>query len=181
MASITIPWNDGPGNIVLTLTSAQGNQTVTVTSDTDCIYHQRQQRVTFVVKDGAIHNDVGTADGHQIRTASGNTIRTLDNSMKVTVMVSVVTPPFSTLFVLSMVTNSGLPACVTARTTSSQLAALNVIFVLRAFRPVLSAPAVTLTVSLPLPDVLLGTSHCAYAIILIYLICHSKSVEVSMV
>ena len=88
MASITIPWNDGPGNIVLTLTSAQGNQTVTVTSDTDCIYHQRQQRVTFVVKDGAIHNDVGTADGHQIRTASGNTIRTLDNSMKVTVMVT---------------------------------------------------------------------------------------------
>ena len=88
MASITIPWNDGPGNIVLTLTSAQGNQTVTVTSDTDCIYHQRQQRVTFGVKDGAIHNDVGTADGHQIRTASGNTIRTLDNSMKVTVMVT---------------------------------------------------------------------------------------------
>ena len=88
MASITIPWNDGPGNIVLTYTSAQGNQTVTVTSDTDCIYHQRQQRVTFVVKDGAIHNDVGTADGHLIRTASGNTIRTLDNSMKVTVIVT---------------------------------------------------------------------------------------------
>ena len=87
MASITIPWNDGPGNIVLTYTSAQGNQTVTVTSDTDCIYHQRQQRVTFVVKDGAIHNDVGTADGHLIRTASGNTIRTLDNSMKVSVTV----------------------------------------------------------------------------------------------
>lgn len=88
MASITIPWNDGPGNIVLTYTSAQGNQTVTVTSDTDCIYHQRQQRVTFVVKDGAIHNDVVTADGHLIRTASGNTIRTLDNSMKVTVIVT---------------------------------------------------------------------------------------------
>ena len=88
MASITIPWNDGPGNIVLTYTSAQGNQTVTVTSDTDCIYHQRQQRVTFMVKDGAIHNDVGTADGHLIRTASGNTIRTLDNSMKVTVLVT---------------------------------------------------------------------------------------------
>ena len=88
MASITIPWNDGPGNIVLTYTSAQGNQAVTVTSDTDCIYHQRQQRVTFVVKDGAIHNDVGTADGHLIRTASGNTIRTLDNSMKVTVIVT---------------------------------------------------------------------------------------------
>ena len=88
MASITIPWNDGPGNIVLTYTSAQGNQTVTVTSDTDCIYHQRQQRVTFVVKDGVIHNDVATASGNQIRTASGNTIRTLDNSMKVTVLVT---------------------------------------------------------------------------------------------
>lgn len=88
MASITIPWNDGPGNIVLTYTSAQDNQTVTVTSDTDCIYHQRQQWVTFVVKDGAIRHDVGTADGHMIRTASGNTIRTLDNSMKVTVLVT---------------------------------------------------------------------------------------------
>lgn len=88
MASITIPWNDGPGNIVLTYTSAQGNQTVTVTSDTDCIYHQRQQLVTFVVGDGAIRHDVATADGHLIRTASGNTIRTLDNSMKVTVLVT---------------------------------------------------------------------------------------------
>jgi hypothetical protein len=74
--TITIPWNDGPGNIVLTYTG-QGDGTVTVTSDTDCIYHDRQQRVTFVVQDGAIRNDVGTASGHYIRTASGNTIRTL--------------------------------------------------------------------------------------------------------
>ena len=88
MATITIPWNDGPGNIVLTYTSAQDNQTVTVTSDTDCIYHQRQQWVTFVVKDGAIRHDVGTADGHMIRTASGNTVASLDNGMKVTVMVT---------------------------------------------------------------------------------------------
>ena len=88
MASITIPWNDGPGNIVLTYTSAQGNQTVAVTSSTDCIYHDRQQRVTFVVGDGAIRHDVATASGNQIRTASGNTIRTLDNSMKVTVIVT---------------------------------------------------------------------------------------------
>jgi hypothetical protein len=79
----------------------------------------------------------------------------------VPVMVSVSTPALSTLFALSMLTNSGFPACVTARTTSSQFAALKVMFVLRAFLPVLSAPAVTLTVSLPLPDVLLGTSHDA--------------------
>ena len=85
--TITIPWNDGPGNIVLTYTG-RGNDTVVVTSDTDCIYHDRQQRVTFVVQDGAIRNDVGTASGHYIRTASGNTIRTLDNSMKVTVIVT---------------------------------------------------------------------------------------------
>ena len=49
MANITIPWNDGPGNIVLTYTG-QGNQTVTVTSDTDCIDHDRQQVVTLVVR-----------------------------------------------------------------------------------------------------------------------------------
>ena len=88
MASITIPWNDGPGNIILTYTNGQGNETVTVTSDTDCIDHDRQQRVTFVVVDGAIRNDVETASGHQIRTSSGNTIRTLDNSMMVTVIVT---------------------------------------------------------------------------------------------
>ena len=87
MASISIPWNDGNGNIILTYTG-QGDGTVTVTSDTDCIYHDRQQRVTFGVQDGAIRNDVGTASGHYIRTASGNTIRTLDNSMKVTVIVT---------------------------------------------------------------------------------------------
>jgi hypothetical protein len=87
MASISIPWNDGPGNIVLTYANGQGNQTVTVTSDTDCIDHARQQRVTFVVQNGVIRHDVETASGNLIRTASGNTIRTMDNSMKVTVMV----------------------------------------------------------------------------------------------
>lgn len=87
MASITIPWNDGAGNIVLTYSQGQGNQQVVVTSDTDCIDHDRQQRVTFVVQNGAIHNDVKTSSGNQIRTADGNTIRTMDNTMKVTVMV----------------------------------------------------------------------------------------------
>ena len=86
MARITIPWHDGPGNIVLTYTG-QGNDTVVVTSDTDCIDHDRQQRVTFVVQNGVIRNDVETSSGNLIRTASGNTVRTMDNSMKVTVMV----------------------------------------------------------------------------------------------
>ena len=86
--TITIPWNDGPGNIVLTYAKGEGNQTVVVTSDTDCIDHDRQQRVTFVVGDGAIRNDVATDSGHQIRTADGNTIASLANGMKVTVMVT---------------------------------------------------------------------------------------------
>ena len=87
MASITIPWNDGPGNIVLTYTG-QGNGTVVVTSDTDCIDHDRQQRVTFVVGDGAIRNEVATGSGHYIRTASGNIIQSLVNAMKVSVVVT---------------------------------------------------------------------------------------------
>jgi hypothetical protein len=88
MANISIPWNDGPGNIVLTYTSGEGNQQVVVTSDTDCIDHERQQRVTFVVANGAIHHDVATGSGNMIRTADGNTIASLDNGMKVTVMVT---------------------------------------------------------------------------------------------
>ena len=86
--TITIPWNDGPGNIVLTYAKGEGNQTVVVTSDTDCIDHDRQQRVTFVVGGGAIRHDVATASGNQIRTASGNTIRTLDNTVMVTQMAT---------------------------------------------------------------------------------------------
>ena len=88
MVRITIPWNDGPGNIVLTYAKGEGNQLVTVTSDTDCIDHDRQQRVTFVVGEGAIRNDVTTGSGHQIRTSSGNTIASLANGMKVTVTVT---------------------------------------------------------------------------------------------
>ena len=79
MASITIPWNDGPGNIVLTYAKGEGNQLVTVTSDTDCIDHDRQQRVTFVVGDGAISEVVQTASGNHIRTASGNTVKALSS------------------------------------------------------------------------------------------------------
>jgi hypothetical protein len=84
---ISIPWNDGPGAIVLTLTG-EGNDVVVVTSTTDCIDHDRQQVVTFVVQDGAIRHDVGTASGHLIRTANGHTISTLANAMKVSVTVT---------------------------------------------------------------------------------------------
>lgn len=84
---ISIPWNDGPGSIVLTLTG-EGNDTVVVTSTTDCIDHARSQQVTFVVKDGAIHHEAVTADGHLIQTADGHIVNSLANTMKVTVMVT---------------------------------------------------------------------------------------------
>ena len=87
MSTLSIPWNDGPGNIVLTYTG-EGNDQVVVTSDANNYDgRSRQQVVTFVVADGAIRNDVGTASGHLIRTADGNTVRTLDNAMKVSVVV----------------------------------------------------------------------------------------------
>lgn len=86
MASISIPWNDGPGNIVLTYTG-EGNGQVVVTSDTDNLGHDRHQTVTFVVTDGAIKNYVVTGSGHQIVTASGHALGCLDASMKVSVTV----------------------------------------------------------------------------------------------
>ena len=53
MATIRIPWNDGPGNIVLTYTG-QGNQTVVVTSDTDNLGVERQQTITLKTSDGKV-------------------------------------------------------------------------------------------------------------------------------
>ena len=84
--SIAIPWHDGAGNIILTY-NGQGDGSVTVTSDTDNLGTDRQQVVTFVVTDGAIRNVIQTSGGNQIRTSDGNILRSLDNSMKVQVLV----------------------------------------------------------------------------------------------
>ena len=84
--TISIPWRDGAGNIVLTYTG-QGNGTVVVTSDTDNLGHERRQTVTFVVGDGAIRDILRSSEGHQLRTSSGHILRSLDNAMKVTVTV----------------------------------------------------------------------------------------------
>ena len=76
---ITIPWNDGPGNIVLTYTG-QGNQTVVVTSDTNWTDPEpRQQTVTFAVTDGCITL--------AMKSSNGSTLRCKDRSMKVAVTV----------------------------------------------------------------------------------------------
>ena len=86
MASISIPWNDGPGNIVLTYTG-HGNDSVVVTSDTNNVGYDRQQQITFVVTDGAIRHVIGTSSGNKLRTSDGHYLRSLDNAMKVTVTV----------------------------------------------------------------------------------------------
>lgn len=87
MASISIPWNDGPGNIVLTYTG-QGNGTVTVTSDTNWTgSEQRQQIVTFVVTNGCITLGMQSSNGSTLKSSSGSTLRCKDRSMKVQVTV----------------------------------------------------------------------------------------------
>ena len=85
--SISIPWRDGPGNIVLTYQTGQGNGTVTVTSDTDNLGRDRQQTVTFVVQDGAIREELVSGSGHLLVTASGHALTALAGAMKVKVTV----------------------------------------------------------------------------------------------
>ena len=85
--SIAIPWNDGAGNIILTYQTGQGDETVTVTSDTDNLGHDRQQIVTFVVQNGAIRHVINTSSGHRLKTSDGHYLRSLDNAMKVMVTV----------------------------------------------------------------------------------------------
>ena len=86
MATIRIPWNDGPGNIVLTYTG-QGNQTVVVTSDTNWTDPEpRQQTVTFAVTD-CITLAMKSANGSTLKSSSGSTLRCKDRSMKVAVTV----------------------------------------------------------------------------------------------
>ena len=87
MASITIPRNDGPGNIVLTYTG-QGNDTVVVTSDTNWTDPEpRQQTVMFAVTDGCITLAMKSSNGSTMKSSSGSTLRCKDRSMKVAVTV----------------------------------------------------------------------------------------------
>ena len=51
MATLTIPWADGNGNIILTYTG-QGDGTVTVQSDTDNLGADREQTITLRTADG---------------------------------------------------------------------------------------------------------------------------------
>lgn len=53
MATLTIPWQDGNGDIILTY-DGQGDGTVTVRSTTDNLGADRQQTVTLRTADGSV-------------------------------------------------------------------------------------------------------------------------------
>lgn len=52
MATKSIAWTTGTGNITLTYTG-QGNDTVTVSSDPNNLYYERSQTLTFSTTDGS--------------------------------------------------------------------------------------------------------------------------------
>lgn len=81
MAQVTIPWNSGTGNIVLTFTG-QGNATVIVSSDDNSLDTERSQAITVKTLDGNIQRRVTitqaagpnfkTKDGERVRLKDGN-------------------------------------------------------------------------------------------------------------
>jgi len=81
MAQVTIPWNSGTGNIVLTFTG-QGNATVIVSSDDNSLDTERSQAITVKTLDGSIQRRVTitqaagpnfkTKDGERVRLKDGN-------------------------------------------------------------------------------------------------------------
>lgn len=81
MAQVTIPWNSGTGNIVLTFTG-QGNATVIVSSDDNSLDTERSQAIWVKTLDGSIQRRVTitqaagpnfkTKDGERVRLKDGN-------------------------------------------------------------------------------------------------------------
>lgn len=62
MATKSIAWTTGTGNITLTYTG-QGNDTVTVASDPNPLYYERSQTLTFKTTDNAISRQVTVTQG----------------------------------------------------------------------------------------------------------------------
>ena len=79
--TITIPWNDGPGNIVLTYTG-QGNDTVVVTSDTDNLGLERQQTITLKTTGGNASAKVTIVQPTGMRTLRALQVVLRDSSGK---------------------------------------------------------------------------------------------------
>ena len=81
MAQVTIPWNSGTGNIVLTFTG-QGNATVIVSSDDNSLDTERSQAITVKTLDGSIQRTVTItqAAGPNFKTKNGERVRLKDDN-----------------------------------------------------------------------------------------------------
>lgn len=87
--TLTIPWSDGNGSIVLTYTG-EGNETVTISSTTDNLGETRSHTLTLRTENGSrsatltIIQPTGKqilldTSGNALRDASGKTLRVYPN------------------------------------------------------------------------------------------------------
>lgn len=81
MATKSIAWTTGTGNITLTYTG-HGNDTVTVASDPNDVYQDRSQTITFKTSNNEVTRQVTVAQGMKrpnFKTADGFWLLTADN------------------------------------------------------------------------------------------------------
>lgn len=81
MATKTIAWNTGSGNIILDYTGVK-DDTVTVSSSENNLYEARSQTLTFKTTDNAISRQVTITQGMRepnFKTADGYWLLTADN------------------------------------------------------------------------------------------------------
>ena len=80
MATVTIPWSTGGGNITLTFTG-QGNGTVIVSSDDNPLDVSRSQAITVKTTDNSVSRTVTItqAAGTNFRTSEGKRVKLSNN------------------------------------------------------------------------------------------------------
>lgn len=81
MATQTIPWDTGTGNITVDYTGSR-NETVTVSSDPNNLYQERSQILTVKTTDNSISRAVTITQGMRepnFKTADNYWILTADN------------------------------------------------------------------------------------------------------
>lgn len=81
MATKTIAWNTGSGNIILEYTGVK-DDTVTVSSSENNLYEARSQTLTFKTTDNQISRQVTITQGMRepnFKTADGYWLLTADN------------------------------------------------------------------------------------------------------
>lgn len=84
MATKSVAWQKGSGNITLSPNMGQGNGTVVVSSDPNDVYEDRSQTITFTATAGSatLNYQVTVSQGMKepnFKTADGYWILTADN------------------------------------------------------------------------------------------------------